>query len=168
MNDQFFHLPVDEWVEWMQQVMQPATLKQLGVIIGLGAVAWALVRLLRTMLMKGTSDRQQSGQTPEPDVRPHEESLFLGAKDYDGVLFPIIWLGFTTLASHIMQVSVRSSLFRIALPVILALVVILLFFMFVLRLWGERRWVKALEQTVSLIVWAFVVLWASGLFPDSL
>ena len=168
MNDQFFHLPVDEWVEWLQQVMQPATLKQLGVIIGLGAVAWALVRLLRTMLMKGTSDRQQSGQTPEPDVRPHEESLFLGAKDYDGVLFPIIWLGFTTLASHIMQVSVRSSLFRIALPVILALVVIRTIVKIVYRLWGERRWVKALEQTVSWIVWACVVLWASGLLPDSL
>ena len=59
MNDQFFNLPVDEWFEWLQQVMQPATLKQLGVIVGLGAVAWMLVRLLRTMLAKGSSARLQ-------------------------------------------------------------------------------------------------------------
>ena len=45
---------------------------------------------------------------PESGVRLHEESLFFGARDYDGVLFPIIWLGFTFLASHIMQVSVRG------------------------------------------------------------
>ena len=119
MNDQFFNLPVDEWFEWLQQVMQPATLKQLGVIVGLGAVAWMLVRLLRTMLAKGSSARLQ-----EPGGRLYEESLFLGAKDYDGVLFPIRWLGFTSLASHVMRVPVRASLFRIALPVILALVVI--------------------------------------------
>ena len=57
LNDQFFNLPVDEWFEWLQQVMQPATLKQLGVIVGLGAAAWMLVRLLRTTLVKGSSAR---------------------------------------------------------------------------------------------------------------
>ncbi len=168
MNDQFFNMPVEEWFEWLQQVMQPATLKQLGVIVGLGVVAWALVRLLRTMLTRGASGRQQSEPVPESGVRLHEESLFFGARDYDGVLFPIIWLGFTFLASHIMQVSVRASLFRIALPVIMALVIIRTIAKIVYRLWGERRWVKVLEQTVSWVVWACVVLWASGLLPDLL
>ena len=165
LNDQFFNLPVDEWFEWLQQVMQPATLKQLGVIVGLGAAAWMLVRLLRTMLVKGSSARLQE---QEPGGRLYEESLFLGAKDYDGVLFPILWLGFTSLASHVMRVPVRASLFRIALPVILALVVIRTIVKIVHRLWGEHRWVKLLEQTVSWIVWACVVLWASGLLPDLL
>ena len=84
------------------------------------------------------------------------------------MLFPFIWLGIAYLASLLMHVAVRASLFRIALPIIAALVVIRTVARVVRRLWGHTHWVKVLEQTVSWIIWMGVALWATGLLPDLL
>ena len=95
-----------------------------------------------------------------------EDSLLFGLKDYDGLLFPFIWLGFAYLAAQLMHLAVRDSLFRIALPVIAVLVVIRSVAKIVRRLWGDKHWVKVLEQTASWLIWGCVVLWATGLLPD--
>ena len=167
---QLFNLPVEEWQAWLNQVMQPAALTQLAVIMGSAVLAWLAVRLLRRAMLSGP------GKNGIPDaveaiaqrVGQNEESLLFGRKDYDGVLFPFIWLGMAYSASLLMHVAVRASLFRIALPIIAALVVIRTVARVVRRLWGNTHWVKVLEQTVSWIIWMGVALWATGLLPDLL
>lgn len=168
VNEQLFNLPVDEWSSWLQQVMQPAALKQLLVIMGTAALAWLAVRLLRKAVLAGPQKNGIPDLAEKAMQRSaqHEDSLLFGRKDYDGVLFPFIWLGLAYLASHLMHVAVRASLFRIALPVIAALVVIRSVAKIVRRLWGGRHWVKMLEQTVSWLIWGCVVLWATGLLPN--
>ena len=152
----------------MQQVMQPAALKQLLVIMGTAALAWLAVRLLRKAVLAGPQKNGIPDLAEKAMQRSaqHEDSLLFGRKDYDGVLFPFIWLGLAYLASHLMHVAVRASLFRIALPVIAALVVIRSVAKIVRRLWGGRHWVKMLEQTVSWLIWGCVVLWATGFLPN--
>ena len=170
MNAQFFNLPLEEWNNWLQHVMQPAALKQLAVIIGTAGLAWLAVHLLRRAVLAG---RKKDG-TPDAAggmlqrSAQRKDSLLFGTKNYDGVLFPCIWLGFTYLAAQFMRVAVRNSLFRIALPVITALVVIRSVAKIMRRLWGDQHWVKVLEHTVSWIIWACVALGASGLLPDML
>lgn len=170
MNAQFFNLPLEEWSNWLQQVMQPAALIQLAVIGGTGGLAWLAVRLLRKAVLTGPKKNgiPDAAERMLQRSAQYEESLLFGAKDYDGVLFPILWQAFAYVAAQLMHVAVRDSLFRIALPVIAALVVIRTIAKIVRRLWGDKHWVKVLEQTVSWVIWGCVVLWATGLLPDLL
>ena len=58
---QLFNLPVEEWQAWLNQVMQPAALTQLAVIMGSAVLAWLAVRLLRRAVF---SDPQKNS-TPD-------------------------------------------------------------------------------------------------------
>ncbi len=168
MNDNTFNLPIEEWIEWLQQVMQPATLIQVAVLIGTAGIAWLAVRLLRRGVMAGPRRNgiPDAVEKVAQRIGQNEESLLFGRNNYDGVLFPVTWLVLSYAASHLMHVEIRASLFRIALPVLAALVVIRAVARIVRRLWGTRHWVKVLEHTVSWIIWGCVVLWATGLLPD--
>ena len=167
---QLFNLPVEEWQAWLNQVMQPAALTQLAVIMGSAVLAWIAVRLLHRAVLSGPQKNAipDAVEKMAQHVCQNEKSLLFGRKDYDGVLFPFIWLGIAYSASLLMHVAVRASLFRIALPIIAALVVIRTVARVVRRLWGNTHWVKVLEHTVSWIIWMGVALWATGLLPDLL
>ena len=168
MNDRTFNLPIEEWIEWLQQVMQPATLIQVAVLIGTAGIAWLAVYLLRRGVMAGPRRNgiPDAVEKVAQRIGQNEESLLFGRNNYDGVLFPVIWLVLSYAAAHLMHVEVKASLFRIALPVLAALVVIRAVARIVRRLWGTQHWVKVLEHTVSWIIWGCVVLRATGLLPD--
>ena len=115
MNAQFLNLPLEEWSNWLQHVMQPAALKQLAVIIGTAGLAWLAVHLLRRAVLAG---RKKDG-TPDAAggmmqrSAQRKDSLLFGAKNYDGVLFPCIWLGFTYLAAQYYEIGRASCRERV-------------------------------------------------------
>lgn len=152
---------VEGFKEWLRHVMQPASLEQLAAIVGLGVAAWLATRFLRKSLS------YQAAQSAQPDASA-QSPLFLGVKGYDGMLFPILWWLGVYLASLIMQVTVHQSIFRVALPVLFALVLIRMVAKGLRRVSGSKPWARALEHTLSWTIWAGVVLWASGLLPDML
>jgi small-conductance mechanosensitive channel len=54
---------------------------------------------------------------------------------------------------------------QVAMPVLLALVVIRTGVKVLQLAFSQARWVRALEQTISWLVWLALVLWVSGLLP---
>lgn len=88
---QLFNLPVEEWQAWLNQVMQPAALTQLAVIMGAAVLAWIAVRLLRRAVLSGPQKNAipDAVEKMAQRVCQNEKSLLFGRKDYDGVLFPL-------------------------------------------------------------------------------
>ncbi|MDO5652907.1 MAG: mechanosensitive ion channel [Brachymonas sp.] len=154
MNDNNYAATLEEWSIWLETVLQPSTLKQLAAIVGMGLLAWLAVYAVRKYWQRRVFTVEMG-----PPV-------MLGVRNYDGLLFPALWFTLTYISSLLMQVPVRQSIFRVAMPIILALVLIRTGAI-VLRttLGAGRRWVRVLEQTVSWTVWISMVLWVTGLLP---
>ena len=153
MNQDTNGLFFEEWSQWLDQLQQPGTLKQLLVIVALGLLSLLAVYVVRKLLLRWFVLGQQ------------HTSMTLGARSYDGLLFPSLWLASVYAASKLMQVPMRYSLFRLALPAILALLVIRSLVKILRLTFKEWRWISVLERTVSWVIWIGVVLWISGLLP---
>ena len=153
MNQDTNGLFFEEWMQWLNQAQQPAMLKQLAVIVALGLLSLLLVYLVRKLSSKWLSDEQQRA------------TVTLGKRNFDGLLFPALWLVLTYTASHGTYATVRYSLFRLALPAILALLLIRTLVKILRLTFREWRWIRVLERTVSWVIWIGVVLWISGLLP---
>ena len=81
------------------------------------------------------------------------------------VMFPFVLLclayGARTLLAHVATVAV----FRIALPVLIALVVIRVGVKVLQAAFSDTPLVRVLERSISWMAWVAMVLWVSGLLP---
>ena len=131
--------PMHDLEGWLGAFTQPTVLVELLTLALCVAIAWGLVRLLR----------QAFGRD--------ERSIWFGRKDMDGVLFPLalLCLGFAarTGLSHSMNVAV----FKVAVPVLVALVAIRTGVKVLQVAFSQARWVRALEQTISWLAWLAMV-----------
>jgi small-conductance mechanosensitive channel len=112
----------------------------------LGA-AFGLVRLMR-------------GREPKPG------SIWFGERIFDGVLFPVLALSIAWGARLALgALGVPIAVFRLALPILVSLLVIRLGVRVLQVAFPHSRLVRALERTLSWLVWIWLVLWLTGLLP---
>ena len=139
---------VDDLSQWLTALGQPATLVELGVLVLCAGLAWAVVWATRQSLR--STDRS---------------SIWFGRNLVDGVMFPFILLclgyGARLLLSHWVPVAA----FRIALPALVALLVIRVGVKVLQVAFHEAPAVRVLERTISWAAWIAMVLWVSGLLP---
>jgi small-conductance mechanosensitive channel len=140
--------PIDDFEGWLNAFAQPTVLMELAALALCVLLAWALVRGLRLAL-----------------GAPNARSIFFGRRNVDGVLFPFFLLVLAFVARDVLSNFVSVALFKVAIPVLVALLVIRVGVKVLQAAFTEARWVRPLEQTISWLAWLLMVLWVSGLLP---
>ncbi len=140
--------PIDDLDGWLTAFTQPTVLVELLVLAACVALAWGLVTLLRRSL-----------------VSHDGHSIWFGQRAVDGVLFPLVLLCLGSVALGVLGTFVRVAVFKVAIPVLVALVVIRVGVKVLRAAFEEARWARSLEHTISWVAWLAMVLWVSGLLP---
>ncbi len=138
----------EDFGRWLHDFAQPSILIELGALAVCAALAWLLVALLRKKLYHN-------------DPR----SMFFGRRVIDGVLFPLALLGSAYLARALLLQWLPATAFRLAIPVLLALVVVRVGAKVLQLSFPRAPWVPPLEQTISWLAWVAMALWVTGLLP---
>jgi small-conductance mechanosensitive channel len=140
---------IDSLQDWFAALLRPAALIELATLALCFALAWALVFLLRRIV-----------------VREFDLPILFGRKVIDGVMFPMLLLSLAYLARALLAwQGWPAAVFKVALPVLVALAVIRLGVKVLQAAFRDAPLVRALERTVSWLVWLGMVLWVSGLLP---
>lgn len=133
---------------WLANISQPSALAELGVLLACVALAWLLV----------WGVRRASGL-------PDERSIWFGRKIVDGVMFPLLLLCLAYLSFMLLARWMPVAVFKIAIPVLVALAVIRLGVKVLQVVFVDAPVVRALERSISWLAWLAMVLWVSGLLP---
>ena len=132
---------------WFAALVRPSSLKELGVLFACGVMAWVLVWLARRA------------------NAPEHTSVLFGRRVVDGLLFPLLWLSLAYVARVALTPWLPMTLFRIAIPALVALASIRMGVKVLQVAFNQTRWVRWVERTISWVAWVAVVLWISGLLP---
>jgi small-conductance mechanosensitive channel len=141
--------PIDDFGAWLAGFQEPTVLVELGALLVCMLAAWALVTLLRRPL----------------GMREDQSSVLFGQRVVDGVLFPVMLLGLAYVARALLLQWLPLAVFKVAVPVLVALVVIRLGVKVLQVAFASAPWVRVLERTISWLAWLAMVLWVSGLLP---
>jgi small-conductance mechanosensitive channel len=120
---------------------------------------WEFGVLGACLLLAAASVRLLRGPEPRP------ASLWFGGKIVDGVLFPALALGFALLARWILKGWLPIAVFQLAVPVLTSLLVIRIGVRVLDATFPHSPAVKAVERTLSWVVWVGLVLWLTGVLP---
>ena len=140
--------PMADLDAWFVALVQPSTLIELVALAGCVALAWGAVSLLRRGLAPGAS-----------------YPVWLGRHGVDGVMFPLSLLCLAYVVSSLLAGHLPDVVFSIAVPVLLALVVIRVGVKVLQAAFHDAPLVRMLERSISWIAWGVMVLWVSGLLP---
>lgn len=140
--------PIDDFQGWLLAFTQTSVVLELAALLLAGVAAWLLVRGLRKAL--GWQDQR---------------SIWLGRRDVDGVLFPLLVLCLAYVARDIASRFMPVALFKVAIPVLVALLAIRVGVKVLQATFVNAKWVRPLEHTISWLAWLLMVLWVSGLLP---
>jgi small-conductance mechanosensitive channel len=133
---------------WLTALSQPSVLTELAALGACVLLAWLVPWLLsRTQHLK------------------NESSILFGRRIVDGVLFPLLLLSFAYVLQTLLARLFPLALFKVAIPVLVALAVIRLSVKVLQVAFKNAPVVRALERTFSWLAWALMVLWVSGLLP---
>lgn len=133
---------------WFAALTRPSALTELGVLLACVVLAW--------LVTCGASRARRV-----PDV----SSILFGRRMVDGVLFPLLLLVFAYAAQALLARLLPLAVFRVAIPVLLALALIRLSVKVLQAAFENTPIVRALERTFSWLAWLALVLWVSGLLP---
>ncbi len=140
--------PIDDLGAWFAALVQPSTLIELAVLAACVALAWGAVRLVRSRLA--------------PDAA---YPVWLGRHSVDGVMFPLSLLCLAFVASALLAGHLPNVVFSIAVPALLALVVIRVGVTVLQAAFQDAPLVRLMERSISWVAWGAMVLWVSGLLP---
>lgn len=138
----------DDVGRWFQAFQQTSVLIELGSLVLCIGLAWLVVSGLR---------RAFNGGGPR--------SIWFGAQVVDGVLFPLTLLGLGYAAKALLLQWISVAAFKIAIPVLIALVVIRVGAKVLEAAFPQSAWVPPIERTLSWFAWGTMVLWVTGLLP---
>ena len=141
--------PIDDFDQWLSAFMQPTIAIELAVLAGCIAASWGLVALLRRAL----------------NMETERSSIFFGRRVVDGVLFPLVLLVVGYVARAALFKVVPLAVFRVLIPVLIALVVIRVGVRVLRAAFPNAHWARTMERTISWVAWLAMVLWVSGLLP---
>ena len=133
---------------WVQAFLSPTLLVELAVLAVCVGLAWGLVALLQRGLRRG-------------DPR----SILFGVRIVDGALFPLVLLSLAYIARTLLHHWVALAAFKIAIPVLVALVVIRIGVKVLQVAYPDAAWVRPIERSISWMAWLGMVLWVTGLLP---
>ncbi len=133
---------------WLAGITQPSALAELAALFVCVGLAWGLVWLVR----------RSSGL-------PDERSIWFGRQIIDGVMFPMVLLALAYLSFMLLARWLPVAVFKIAIPVLVALAVIRLGVKVLQVVFVNAPFVRALERSISWLAWVAMVLWVSGLLP---
>lgn len=139
---------IEDLDAWLANITQPSALAELAVLLACVALAWGLV----------WGVRRAAGM---PDAR----SIWFGEKIIDGVMFPLVLLSLAYLSFMLLARWLPLAVFKIAIPVLVALAVIRLGVKVLQVVFVDAPLVRALERSISWVAWVAMVLWVSGLLP---
>ena len=133
---------------WLTALARPSALIELAALAACVLLAWLAARILsrKQFLSDGSS-------------------ILFGRRLVDGVLFPLLLLSFSYVAQALLARLFPLALFKVVIPVLLALAVIRLSVKVLQVAFKDAPVVRALERTFSWLAWALLVLWISGLLP---
>ncbi len=140
--------PIDDLGAWFAALVQPSTLIELAVLAACVALAWGAVRVVRSRLA--------------PDAA---YPVWLGRHSVDGVMFPLSLLCLAFVASALLAGHLPNVVFSIAVPALLALVVIRVGVKVLQAAFQDAPLVRLMERSISWVAWGAMVLWVSGLLP---
>lgn len=133
---------------WLSNITQPTALAELGVLLACVALAWVTVWGVRRA--SGLRD---------------ERSIWFGRQIFDGVMFPLLLLSLAWLSFMLTARWMPVAVFKIAIPVLVALAVIRLGVKVLQVVFVNAPLVRMLERSISWLAWLAMVLWVSGLLP---
>ena len=139
---------IDSLEEWFAALTQPAALVELGILLACVMLAWLLVSLARRAV-----------------GNPDQTSILFGRNIIDGVLFPLLLLFFAYSANVLLSRMFALAVFKVAVPVLLALALIRLGVKVLQVAFKDAPLVRTLERYISWIAWVAMLLWVSGLLP---
>jgi small-conductance mechanosensitive channel len=139
---------IEDLDSWLATIAQPSALAELAVLLACVALAWAMV----------WGVRRASGL-------PDERSIWFGRKIVDGVMFPLLLLCLAYFSFMLLARWLPLAVFKIAIPVLVALAVIRLGVKVLQVVFVDAPVVRALERSISWLAWLAMVLWVSGLLP---
>jgi small-conductance mechanosensitive channel len=96
------------------------------------------------------------------------DSVWFGRHLVDGLLFPLLALGFAYIARLVLEDYQRVPLLRIAVPVLLSLAGIRLLARVLTLVFPGSGLARAIERVFSWLAWLAVVLWILGLLQPVL
>lgn len=141
--------PIDDFDLWLAGFAQPTVLVELAalavcIVVALG-LSWALRKALR--------------------MEQDKTSVLFGRRLVDGAMFPLVLLLLAYVARALVTKLMPLAAFKVAIPVLAALVVIRVGVKVLQVAFTSAPWVRALERTISWLAWLAMVLWVSGLLP---
>ena len=141
-------LQAGDFGQLIHALQQPPALVEAALLLLCVLLAWLLVRLLR-------------GATPAA-----EESIWFGRRIVDGVFFPVLLL----LLALLLRWGMHSlghpvALFKLVVPLLVALVVIRLTVRVLHRAFPTSSVMRVVERSVSWLAWVAMALWITGLLP---
>lgn len=139
---------IDTLDEWFAALAQPTALTELAALVACVLLAWLLVRVVSRAHLVADGN-----------------SILFGRRVVDGVLFPLLLLTFAYASQTLLARLFPLAVFKVAVPVLLALAVIRLGVKVLQVAFKEAPFVRALERTISWLAWLAMVLWVSGLLP---
>jgi len=141
--------PIDDIGLWLAGFTQPTVLIELAALAVCVALALGFCWALRNAL------RMQGEKT----------SVLFGRRLIDGAMFPLVLLLLSYVARALVTKMMPLAAFKLAIPVLVALVVIRVGVKVLQAAFTTAPWVRALERTISWVAWLAMVLWVSGLLP---
>lgn len=140
-------LTFDELQQLWSTLLRPSALIELALALACLGLAWLVVWRL-------------SRHFDAPD------SVLLGARVVDGVLFPVLALCLAWGARKwLPHLGVAPAVFKVVMPILVSLAVIRLTARVVAAALPQSGWVRFVERSVSWLAWAGSVLWITGLLP---
>jgi small-conductance mechanosensitive channel len=136
----------DELQGLLVTLEQPSALVELGVMVLCLTLAWLGVRALR-------------GEQVE------DGSIWFGRRIHDGVLFPLLCLALVFAAQLLLMGTITPALLRLAIPVLMALVLIRTTVQVLRASFPESHWMRLIERSFSWLVWLAAALWVTGALP---
>jgi small-conductance mechanosensitive channel len=139
---------IQDLESWLAALAQPTALIELAVVAGSVLLAWGLVWTLRRAVGKIEAS-----------------SILFGRSIVDGVLFPLLLLSIAYMARALLAGVIPMAVFKVAIPVLLALAAIRMGAKILQVAFDNAPWVRMVERTISWVAWLAMVLWVSGLLP---
>jgi small-conductance mechanosensitive channel len=99
---------------------------------------------------------------------PQSDSVWLGRKTFDGLLFPLVALALTFMANYVVGRSQPLSVLKVAVPVLVSLAAIRLIARTLALSFPNSGLARMTERLFLWIVWALTILWIIGLLPGVL
>jgi small-conductance mechanosensitive channel len=138
----------DDFLDRLRSVQAGTLWVELAVLLGCVGLAWGLTRWF---------GRDQP-----------RDSIWFGARTFDGLLFPLLSLILIDLARRVLLDYQVVVVLRIAVSVFMSLAVIRLIARVLRAVFPASAMVRLVERTVSWIAWLGAVLWIVGLLQPVL